>query len=317
MSFAPSRLLIFGATGAIGKYITEAVLAAKPAFSHVSIFTSTNTATTKPELLSRWKASGVSLSVVVGDVTSADDVANAYKSEKPDTVISALGRGALHVQTKLVELAEASESVKWLFPSEYGTDIEHNAKSPNEKPHQNKLALRKYIRENVKKLHVTYLVTGPYFDMWVASPTDPKLGRFDAANKQAYVIEDGEGKIGFCTMLDVGKFLVAALRHPQESFGKALKVQSFVVTPNEVVAAYEKQTGGDKWQVTKVPLAELQALEEKAWADGIPTATAYTLRRIWAEGGTLYEKNDNELIGVGPNDTDSLATAVGRALASN
>jgi nucleoside-diphosphate-sugar epimerase len=317
MSFAPSRLLIFGATGTIGKYITEAILAAKPAFSHVSIFTSANTVATKPELLARWKTSGVSLSVVVGDVTSTEDVANAYKVEKPDTVISALGRGALTTQTKLVELAEASESVKWLFPSEYGTDIEHNTKSPNEKPHQNKLALRKYIRENVTKLHITYLVTGPYFDMWVNARADPKMGGFDPANKQAYVINDGEGRVGFCTMPDVGKFLVASLRHPDQSFGKALKVQSFVVTPNQVLAEYEKQTGGNKWQVTQVPIAELEELEAKAWADGLPIATGFTLRRIWAEGGTLYEKNDNELIGVGPNDTDSLATAVGRALAKN
>lgn len=316
MSFAPSRLLIFGATGAIGKYITEAILAAKPAFSHVSIFTSNNTVQTKPELLARWKASGVSLSVVVGDVTSTEDVANAYKTEKPDTVISALGRGALTIQTKLVELAEASESVKWLFPSEYGTDIEHNAKSPNEKPHQNKLALRKYIRENVKKLKITYLVTGPYFDMWVNAKASPKMGGFDPANKQAFVIDDGEGRVGFCTMPDVGKFLVASLHHPEQSFGKALKVQSFVVTPNQVLAEYEKQTGGDKWQVSHVPLAELQDLEAKAWAAGAANATGFTLRRIWAEGGTLYEKNDNELIGVGPDDTDSLATAVGRALAA-
>lgn len=316
-SFAPSRLLIFGATGAIGKYITEAILAAKPAFSHVTIFTSTNTVATKPVLLARWKASGVPLSVVVGDVTNAEDVANAYKIEKPDTVISALGRGALTIQTKLIELAEASESVKWVFPSEYGTDIEHNAKSPNEKPHQNKLALRKYIRENVKKLHVTYLVTGPYFDMWVSARTNPKMGGFDPANKEAFVINDGEGRVGFCTMPDVGKFLVAALRHPEASFDKALKVQSFVVTPNQVLAEYEKQTGGDKWIVTHVPIAELEALEAKAWAEGSPTATGFTLRRIWAEGGTLYEKNDNELIGVGPNDTDSLATAVSRALAKN
>ncbi|KAL1893999.1 hypothetical protein Sste5346_006141 [Sporothrix stenoceras] len=319
MSFTPSRLLIFGATGAIGKYITEAILAAKPTFSHVSIFTSNNTVQTKPELLARWKAAGVPLSVLVGDITNAEDVANAYKVEKPDTVISALGRGALTIQTKLVELAEASESVKWLFPSEYGTDIEHNAKSPNEKPHQNKLALRKYIRENIseEKLKITYLVTGPYFDMWVNAKANPKMGAFEPASKQAYVIDDGEGRVGFCTMPDVGKFLVAALRHPEQSFGKALKVQSFVVTPNQVLAEYEKQTGGDKWQVTHVPLKELEELETRAWAEGAGNATGFTLRRIWAEGGTLYEKNDNELIGVGPNDTDSLATAVGRALAKN
>ncbi|CAK7206470.1 hypothetical protein SEUCBS139899_009266 [Sporothrix eucalyptigena] len=315
-SFAPARLLIFGATGAIGKYITEAILAASPKFENVAIFTSANTVATKPDLLARWKASGTPISVVVGDVTNEDDVKRAYQTEAPDTVISALGRGALTIQTKLVELAEQADSVKWLFPSEYGTDIEHNAKSPNEKPHQNKLALRKYIRENVnpEKLSVTYLVTGPYFDMWVSARASPLMGGFNPASKTASVINDGEGKVGFCTMPDVGKFLVASLRHPKESFGKALKVQSFVVTPNQVLAEYEKQTGGGKYTVQHVPLADLIAAENKAWSEGAGNATGFTLRRIWAEGGTLYEKNDNELIGVGPNDTDSLAVAVSRAL---
>lgn len=111
----------------------------------------------------------------------------------------------------------------------------------------------------------------------------------------------------------VGKFVVATLRHPEKSFGKALKVQSFVVTPNQVLAEYEKQTGG-KWEVTKTPLGEIGALEAKLWAEGHPGATTPTLRRIWAEGGTLYEKNDNEAIGVKPEDLETLEQAVTHAL---
>ena len=111
----------------------------------------------------------------------------------------------------------------------------------------------------------------------------------------------------------VGKFVVATLRHPEQSFGKALKVQSFVVTPNQVLAEYEKQTGG-KWEVTKTSLDDIRALEAKLWQEGHPGATYPTLRRIWAEGGTLYEKNDNELIGVKPEDLETLEQAVKHAL---
>lgn len=200
-SFSPARLLIFGATGAIGKYITEAILAARPAFQHVTIFTSANTVAAKRDLLAHWKSVGVSTSVFVGDVNSEEDVKRAYQTEAPDTVISALGRGALTIQTKLVQLAAQAETVKWFFPSEYGTDIEYNAKSPNEKPHQHKLALRKFIRENIRpeQLHITYLVTGPYFDMWVHAAS-PLLGGFDPSTKTASILSDGGGKVGFCTM---------------------------------------------------------------------------------------------------------------------
>lgn len=212
-------------------------------------------------------------------------------------------------------MAEESETVKWFLPSEYGTDIEHNEKSPNEKPHQLKLKVRKFVRDEIKKVKVTYVVTGPYFDMWVnAHPGFEKAGGFLAEKKEAYVIEDGEGKVGFCTMRDVGKFVAVTLRHPEVAFGKALKVQSFVVTPNQVVSEYEKQTG-EKWKVIKTPLEEIRKLEAKAWLEGSPAATTFTLRRIWAEGGTLYEKNDNDVIGMKEGDLDSLEDGVRKALA--
>jgi len=110
--------------------------------------------------------------------------------------------------------------------------------------------------------------------------------------------------------------MVAALRHPEQSFGKALKVQSFVVTPRAVLAEYEKQTGGG-WSVSYLALEKLKELEAKLWAEGSPRATGVTLRRIWAEGGTLYAKNDNEAIGLAAGDTETLETAVRRALSGN
>ncbi|KAL2016655.1 hypothetical protein VTK56DRAFT_3199 [Thermocarpiscus australiensis] len=311
-SFKPSKILIFGGTGTIGRYITAALLRAKPSFQQVVLFTSPNSAKEKAQQLEKWKSEG--LSVVVGDLTSETDVTAAYTGV--DTVISAVGRGGLQHQINLLKLAEASKSVQWFLPSEFGTDIEHNTdKSPHERPHQLKLQVRKYIRENLRRVKVTYVVTGPYFDMWVDTvPGFEKIGGFIPDKKQAYVIDDGNGKVGFCTMQDVGRFVAATLRSPEASFGKALKVQSFVVTPNEVLAEYEKQTGS-KWEVTKTPLDEIRALEAKLWDESDPRATFATLRRIWAEGGTLYVQNDNEVLGMKPENLDSLSDAVKKALA--
>ncbi|KAK4039866.1 major facilitator superfamily domain-containing protein [Parachaetomium inaequale] len=304
-SFTASKILIFGGTGTIGRYITTALLRAKPAFQQLVLFTSPNSAKEKAQQLDKWKSEG--LSIIVGDLTSEEDVKAAYNGV--DTVISAVGRGGLQHQIKLLQLAEASESVKWFLPSEFGTDIEHNNKSPNERPHQLKLQVRKYIRENLKRVKVTYVVTGPYFDMWVDAGSDLEVaGGFVPEKKQAYVIEDGNGKVGFCTMPDVGKFVAATLKSPEASFGKALKVQSFVVTPNEVLAEYERQTGA-KWEVTKTPLDEIRAFEAKLWEEGNPRATLVTLRRIWAEGGTLYAQNDNSVLASKLEDLDSLEAA--------
>lgn len=107
--------------------------------------------------------------------------------------------------------------------------------------------------------------------------------------------------------------MVAALQHPEAAAGKALKVNSFEVTPNQVLAEYEQQTGA-KWKVKHITLDTLREGEKKLWEEGHAKATVLTLRRIWAEGGTLYEKTDNEAIGVKPGDTESLQVILKRIL---
>lgn len=196
----PSNILIIGATGNIGKYITNQILAAKPPVAQkVSVFTSPATAAdpSKQALLSSWKSQG--LAVIEGDLRNADHVTKAY--EGVDTVVSALGRNGLLEQIELLKLAEASSSVQWFFPSEYGTDIEYDASSADEKPHQNKLTVRRFIRDNIKRLKVTYVVTGPYIDMFFdLMPGAEAPGGFDPASKKAVVIGSGEEKVGFTSM---------------------------------------------------------------------------------------------------------------------
>ncbi|OTB00965.1 hypothetical protein M426DRAFT_323854 [Hypoxylon sp. CI-4A] len=309
----PSKLLIIGATGTIGKYITNAIVTAEPRIApQISIFTSqaTTADSGKQSLLSSWKSKG--LSVITGDLTNANDVRRAY--EGIDTVVSCLGRNTLANQIELLKLAEESKDVQWFFPSEYGTDIEYDASSKDEKPHQNKLRVREFIRDNVKRVKCTYVVTGPYTEMYFRLPSGAEeAGGYDIKSKRAVVIGSGDDKVGFTSMPDVGKLVVAALRHPETSKGKVLKVQSYVTTPNAIVAEFERQTGS-KWTVEHVPNQKVREAEKASWDAGNPLATAYTLRRIWAEGGTLYEKTDNELLGLKEGDLEPLSVAVGKAV---
>lgn len=106
---------------------------------------------------------------------------------------------------------------------------------------------------------------------------------------------------------------MAALRHPEASYNKAVIVQSFVVTPKEILTEFEKQTAA-KWDVSYSSLQKLKDAEQKAWNEGKPYATIFTLRRIWAEGGTLYDETDNQKIGLTASDLETLDVAVKRAL---
>ncbi|KAL7931541.1 NAD(P)-binding protein [Trichoderma chlorosporum] len=305
-AFRPSHILVFGATGNVGKAIMGALVNANPSFPRLSIFTSKETATSKADLINGWKSSGVS--AILGDVTNSQDIETAYR--EADTVISCLGRGALEAQKELIRLAEASPTVQWFFPSEFGTDPEHNERSAQEKPHQMKLAVRKFIRENTKQLNVTYLIVGPYFDMWVDQRKwADGLGGVDVTGREAIVTIDGDTKIGFTTLKDAGTAVVAALRHPEASLNADLRVASFVKTPNEVLYEYEKQLGA-KLSVKNVSLADHEAAETKMWDQGSPWATVAALRRIWATGGAMYDHLSNRDIGLGDDDMESLGEAV-------
>lgn len=163
--------------------------------------------------------------------------------------------------------------------------------------------MRKHIREHIANLHITYLVTGPYSDLFIGKMggAAAATGSFDVAGRKAVLLGTGEGEVSLTTMRDVGVLLVASLRTPyapsSTSSPRVLKVNSFTTTPAAILAEFERQTGGAKWDVSYTSLEELRRLEKEALESGDPIATVYTLRRIWGEGGTLYEERDNGRVG--------------------
>lgn len=232
-----------------------------------------------------------------------------------DTAISALGRNAILAQIPLLKVASASPTIKYFYPSEYGTDIEYSPSSANENPHQMKLQVRKFILENTKDLKITFLVTGPYSDLFFAPNKDPRIGSFDVKGKKVTLLGTGEEKVSFTTIRDVGRLLVAALKTPTTDSMRILKVNSFTATGKNAVAEFEKQTG-TKWKVEYTSLEELKSLEQHAWEEDWPSKTPLTLRRIWTEGGTLYEKRDNWKIGF-DDSLDTLADQIKNSIAKH
>ncbi|KAK1820054.1 hypothetical protein LTR12_005495 [Friedmanniomyces endolithicus] len=299
-----TSVLVFGATGVAGIYIINALVAAKSSFARLGIFTSQNTVDNKAELIQRLK--GEDVHVHVGDVGSDEDVLAAYKDY--DTIVNAAGRNAILSQIGLLRLAEKSPQIK------FGTDIEYAPASANEKPHQLKLKVRAYIKEHVRRVQCTYVVTGPYAEMALTRmpPVIEAAGSFDVHGKKAVLLGSGNESVSYTTMPDLGRFVVATLLHPEAVRNRAIRINSFTATAHEVLAEFEKQTGA-KWDVSYTSLEELKKSETEAWESGKPFATVYTLRRIWTEGGTLYEKRDNALVDF-ENNSETLATLVERVI---
>lgn len=219
--------------------------------------------------------------------------------------------------------------MKYFFPSEFGTDVEYDETSAHEIPHQRKLRVRALLREIsststsitgnndddcTNHLEYTYIVTGPYADadrslyLSAQPPEKEAWGTFDVHRKRAVLLGDGNGKISLTTMRDVGKFVVAALLQQQQQHSdgndnggnvtknRALRVNSFTTTPHELLSEFERQTGGEKWQVGYTSVEELERLEREN--------PVVTLRRIWTSGKTLYAKGDNDELLNGAKEDD-------------
>lgn len=194
------NLLVFGGTGVIGSIILEAIINTKSHFNRVAVFTSPSTFERKPELIKTIKSSGVE--IIVGDVMNEKDILAAFQDV--DTVISALGRDVLAQQISLIKLADQSPSVKWFFPSEYGTDIEYGPASAHERPHQQKLKVRTALKD-VKDLCYTYIVTGPFADLYMlpAAPAGSRGGgAFCVKDKTADLLGDGNDNLSLTTMAE-------------------------------------------------------------------------------------------------------------------
>lgn len=71
------KILVLGATGVIGKVLTNALINSKDDFERIGIFTSTETVATKKELLESFTSRGVD--IITGDLYNENDVLEAYK----------------------------------------------------------------------------------------------------------------------------------------------------------------------------------------------------------------------------------------------
>lgn len=76
----PKKVLLFGGTGLIGQFILQALVDNKSDFEKIGIFTSADTAEKKKSTIEELKKEGVE--VVIGDVTSEQDVAKAYEGKR-------------------------------------------------------------------------------------------------------------------------------------------------------------------------------------------------------------------------------------------
>ncbi|RHZ75328.1 hypothetical protein Glove_216g44 [Diversispora epigaea] len=178
--------------------------------------------------------------IVYVDYNQKDDLVKALKGT--DVIVSAVSALSskktsgdfYNIQLPLLEAAK-EVGVKRFIPSEFSNEYTPgNAHTFVDSKFQ--------IREELEKsgMEYTYIFTGIFqeFIEWLG---------FDLKNKTATFYVDGNSKMHFTSLADVGKYTVESLKLP-EARNATIRVAGSTETFNEILQMFEEATGS-KWKV--------------------------------------------------------------------
>jgi len=226
--------------------------------------------------------------------------------ENQDAVVSILGYDGVPEQIKMIDAAEEA-GVKRFIPSEFGwsRDI----------PMLPELAGRFKPKEEAFKYLVRKCSTGPMTWSAIASGAFiewgllkmPSLG-FVLPKQTARIYDSGNEPWTGTTGKAVGTAVANLLLHPEETANRFLKITSFKITQNQLLAALEEVTKS-KWEFETISTQVLkeerpELMKQKRFQEMTLGVIAQQLFEDGAERGITVEvgDSDNELLGVEEED---------------
>ncbi|WPG97450.1 Hypothetical protein R9X50_00022500 [Acrodontium crateriforme] len=231
-----------------------------------------------------------------------------------DAVIVSLrgGQESADLQIRLADAA-AKAGVKRFIPADFGSVDSSSPMTQRLVP----LYVRKtQVREHCQRLAREYasfswtsLVCGHFFD-WSL-----EFIHVFVKERRADILDNGDTKFSISTLARIAEATVKILQKPGETKDQMLYVQSFCVTQKEVIAAFEKATGGEKWKIGQYDSKTFE-VQEKAKADAGDKEAIEEL--VWLLGtiDANWTKNEGfamDLLGLKDEDLD---TAVKKVVAS-
>ncbi|KAK0744486.1 hypothetical protein B0T21DRAFT_279900 [Apiosordaria backusii] len=300
MATSITKVVLAGATGNLGPSILEQLLLAGE-FT-VTVLVRKESPRTFPP----------AVKTVTVDYDSLESLTSALSGQ--GAVISTLPITAPEKQLLLIEAA-AKAGVKRFLPTEFGSDT-RNPKVRQLPIFQTKFIAQDLLEKKAKEGTLTYtlVANGAFFDWglkinWLVNAKD----------RHAVLYDGGNRKFSLSLLSDVGKAVVGVLRHPKETENRMVFVQSTAQSFKDVYEIAKKLTPGEKWTEEVVMVEDLLSA---AWAeikkenpDPEKFAERFITSVISGEGyGSLFEKNDNELLGIKELTQDEVEEVVKRYL---
>lgn len=271
---------------------------AEPSFT-VSILSRPDSTSTFP----------TNIKVIKTDYTH-DSLVEALKGQ--DALISSIAGTALTKQIDIIDAA-IEAGVKRFVPGEFGSDTTNDKALARVTFFGVKRAVTDHLKSKEGQIAWTGIITGPFFDWGM------KMGLFgfDFAKQAATLYEPGHAQpFSSSTLADIGTATARSLLPKNNALAKNkyIYVRSLTTTQDELLAAFEKQTG-KTWGKTIVELEPLvKDAGEKVGKGDMSGIVGLILGALWdPECGMDFDVRGvvmNEELGMGTMSAEEAVKAL-------
>ncbi|KAG9258059.1 uncharacterized protein F5Z01DRAFT_692993 [Emericellopsis atlantica] len=265
MSSSIKNVLIIGASGNVGRAITDAFLR-HGGFNVSALTRSSSSSTFAPEV------------TVIRTAYTLASLIDAFTSQH--AVVCAIGTVAnanLENQRLFIHAAEAA-GVKKFIPTEFTLDTSDERVVDLIKCCIMKRDTVDKLREVENRVEWTAVSTGPWVD-WMATAPAEEWPWWDLSNKTFVKFDDGNTPFDASSHAQVGKAIVATLlpENREATKNQHIFIRSFRLTQNQVLEIFEKTTGSP-WTVVPNSIGDVgkqgRAIYDEITRDGGISAAA-------------------------------------------
>lgn len=309
MSGPLTQIAITGASGHVGRYITDALLASNTTGTKsITALTRTGSTSPLPEGIKR----------VEVDYTSKSSLTSALAGIQ--FLIITLPVTAPPETHSLIVQAAAEAKVPYVMPNVWGNDIYNESLASEDLYSAGSLKLCQEIENLPGDTVYVALLCGFWFE-WSLMLGENCFG-IDIKSRRATLIDDGLTKICASTWDQTGRAVAGLLDLPEERLrkwsNKGVYVNSFTVNQREILDAVQRVTGtsDQDWEIRYQDAREryYEGLQELQKGVRTGFAKAMYSRSFFKDGGGNFAATrglDNDEIGLGKDDMDK---AVKRAV---
>ncbi|KAK8535164.1 hypothetical protein V6N12_056693 [Hibiscus sabdariffa] len=285
MSVEKSKILIFGGTGYLGRYMVKAsVSLGHPTFVYTRPLPP-NSPPSKSLLLQEFESMGVT--IFYGELDEHEELVSVLK--QVEVVISTLPVPQYLDQLKIISAIKEAGTIKRFVPSEYGNEVDRpiSALPPFEAILANKRKIRRAVEEaGISFTYVAGNTFSAYFVDYILHPHQNP--------SEVVVYGTGEAKVVFNYEGDVAAYTVKAATDPRVANRVIIyRPPGNVSSQSELISTWEKKSGRALKRVY-VPEEELVKLSETLpFPENIPVAV---LHNIFIKGDQLkYEVREEDM----------------------